>query len=219
MNDATQWEETESGYRLRAAEARKFDDPDAFVIMTFGSDATADTAFDCIVAAMRFGQMIAIRGDEENRILARELHHSGRVQFAPFVGLPFEAFAVAAVKAGNDPADAVGAPAGKTGNQLMEDDFADSSSRLALMGGPEFVDYCVAARTCALEGDVLEKFKEIVSKYPVEEEDEYMHFGVLIRERLIAQGLLPEGDPERYQYTVHHLASVLAVISPLRSQS
>ena len=45
---------------------------------------------------MRFG--VAIHGDEANRVLARELHDADRVRFTPFVGLPLDAFSMAAVK-------------------------------------------------------------------------------------------------------------------------
>jgi len=65
---------------------------------------------------------------------------------------------------------AVDAPTGKTGNEWTEDDFADSKSDLALKGGPEFVDVCKEAGNCELEGDILEKFKEILKKYPVKSE-------------------------------------------------
>jgi len=97
MSSETQWKETADGFTRGNAKAQRFPDVNAFVILTFGEDATAESAFECIAEAMRFGQ-IAIHGDESNRILARELHHADRVKFAPFVGLPFDAFGVAAIK-------------------------------------------------------------------------------------------------------------------------
>ena len=104
----------------------------------------------------------------------------------------------------------VGPPAGKTGNEWTEDDFSGSKSALALEGGPEFVAFCKDAGTCELEGEVLEKFKEILKKYPVESDEEFDHFAVVVRTRLIENGLLPKGDPERYQYKVSMLGMTLA---------
>ncbi len=104
----------------------------------------------------------------------------------------------------------VGPPSGKTGNEWTEDDFSDSKSALALQGGPEFVDFCKQVGTCELTGDVLEKFKEILKKHPVESDEEFDHFAVVVRTRLVENGLLPEGDPDRYQYKVSMLGMTLA---------
>lgn len=104
----------------------------------------------------------------------------------------------------------IGPPTGKTGNEWTEDDFSDSKSALALEGGPEFVGVCKDAGTCELAGDVLEKFKEILKRYPVENDEEFDHFAVVVRTRLIENGLLPEGDPERYQYKISMLGMTLA---------
>jgi hypothetical protein len=107
------------------------------------------------------------------------------------------------------PEGAIGPPIGKTGNQWTEADFAGSNSRLAKEGGPEFVAYCKEAGSCQLEGAVLDKFKEILAKYPVADSEEYDHFAVVVRQRLIEHGLLPQGDPERYQYSLSSLAIAL----------
>lgn len=102
-----------------------------------------------------------------------------------------------------------GEPTGKTGNEWNENDFSSSTSALALEGGPEFAEFCKEAKTCELQGDVLEKFKEILKKYPVTNDEEFDHFAVVVRTRLVENGLLPQGDPERYQYTVSMLAATL----------
>jgi hypothetical protein len=107
------------------------------------------------------------------------------------------------------PDGAIGPPTGKTGNQWTEEDFAGSNSRLAKEGGPEFVAACQAAGSCQLEGAVLDKFQEILAKYPVADSEEYDHFAVVVRQRLIENGLLPQGDPERYQYSLTSLAIAL----------
>lgn len=111
---------------------------------------------------------------------------------------------------GREAADAVGPPTGKTGNQWTEEDFSGSTSALALKGGPEFVEFCINAGTCGLEGEVLQTLQEILDRYPVSDSDDYDHFAVLVRTRLIKAGLLPEGDPQRYQYRVTHLAMALS---------
>jgi hypothetical protein len=110
---------------------------------------------------------------------------------------------------GNDVASRVGPPTGKTGNQLTEDDFSGASSALACEGGPEFVEFCVSNGSYEIEGDVLEKFKAVLAKYPVEDDDEYDHFAVVVRDGLISHGLLPEGDPQRYQYKVAQWAPLM----------
>jgi hypothetical protein len=97
MNSKGGWEQSDDAYKFGNATAKRFDEPNAFVIMSFGAGANADDAFDCMVAAMPFGQ-IAIHGDEANRVLARQLVDSDRVRFCPFIGLPFDAFGVAGVK-------------------------------------------------------------------------------------------------------------------------
>jgi hypothetical protein len=107
-------------------------------------------------------------------------------------------------------AAAVGPPAGATGNEWTEADFAGSDSRLAKEGGPEFVAACEAAGSCKLEGPVLDKLNDILAKYPVAAPEEYDHFSVVVREGLIGKGLLPQGDPERYQYQLTMLAGTLA---------
>ena len=97
MTQSAEWTKVDDHYELGDARAEMFDDIPAFVIRTFGADADADSAFECIVAAMPYGQ-IAIDGDEKNRVVARLLHEDKRVKFGPFVGLPFDAFCVAAIK-------------------------------------------------------------------------------------------------------------------------
>jgi hypothetical protein len=106
-------------------------------------------------------------------------------------------------------ASAIGPPTGATGNEWTESDFAGSESKLAKEGGPEFVDFCKNAGSCKLEGEVLDKLKDILAKYPVASDEEYDHFSVVVREGLIQHGLLPEGDPERYQYQLSMLAIAL----------
>jgi hypothetical protein len=98
MDGERQWQQTADGFTFGSAQAGWFDDEDAFVILTFGAEATADTALECIVAAARAGHKIVIRADEANRAVAGLLHDDGRVRFGPFVGLPFTAFAVQAIK-------------------------------------------------------------------------------------------------------------------------
>jgi hypothetical protein len=110
---------------------------------------------------------------------------------------------------GKDDSNAVGPPTGKTGNQFTEEDFAKSSP-LAAKGGVEFADFCASQRSCEIDGDVLEKFKAVLAKYPVSDEEEYDHFAVVVRDRLIAHGLLPKGDPARYQYKIAQWAPLMA---------
>jgi hypothetical protein len=111
----------------------------------------------------------------------------------------------------SDDSDSIGPPTGKTGNEWTEADFADSDSALAKQGGPEFVAFCKEAGTCELDGEVFEKLKEVFGKYPVENREEFDHFAVVVRDGLIENGLLPEGDPERYQYKLESLAIALGV--------
>ena len=111
---------------------------------------------------------------------------------------------------GHDVADRVGPPTGKTGNQLTESDFSESASALAIKGAAEFVDFCTSKGSCEIEGEVLEAFKAVLAKYPVTRDDEYEHFAVLVRDRLISCGLLPHDDPERYQYKIAQWAPLLA---------
>lgn len=104
----------------------------------------------------------------------------------------------------------VGPPAGKTGNQWTEEDFEHLDSELATVGGNEFADFCIAQGDCEITGEVLEKFKEVLKRYPTDDEDEYDFLGVVVRQRLIAANLLPPGDPQRYQYKVAQWGSSLA---------
>jgi hypothetical protein len=108
-----------------------------------------------------------------------------------------------------DDASGIGPPTGTTGNEWTESDFAGSESRLAKEGGPEFVEFCRKAGSCKIEGEVLDKLKDVLAKYPVGSDEEYDHFSVVVREGLIKNGLLPEGDPERYQYQLSMLAIAL----------
>lgn len=100
-----------------------------------------------------------------------------------------------------------------TGNEWTSEDFAGGNSPLVTIGANEFVAFCVSKGTCDLTGEVLEKFKEIIRQFPIEEDDEeedddddeydaQSHFAVVVRERLIDEGLLPKGDPNRYQYKI-----------------
>ena len=109
----------------------------------------------------------------------------------------------------SDDAAAIDPPTGKTGNEWTEADFAGSDSRLAKEGGPEFVAFCKDAGSCKIEGAVLDKLKDVLAKYPVAGDEEYDHFSVVVREGLIEHGLLPQGDPERYQYQLSMLAIAL----------
>jgi len=107
-------------------------------------------------------------------------------------------------------ADAIRLPTGKTGNQWVEGDFKGHDTALAVKGGPEFVAFCVQQGNCELDGKVLEKSREIIKKYPIPEEDEDCeddydaqdHFAVVVREGLIKAGLIPAGDPNRFQYKI-----------------
>lgn len=110
----------------------------------------------------------------------------------------------------SDGSSEVGPPTGKTGNQWEADDFADSSSKLALEGGPDFVAFCKDKGSCELKGPVLDKFKAVLAKYPVADSEEYDHFAVVIRDGLIESGLVEKGDPQRYQYKVSMMAIALS---------
>lgn len=111
---------------------------------------------------------------------------------------------------GNKRAKENGPSAGKTGNQWDQEDFQGHGAPLAVEGGPEFVEFCIQQGSCELDGNVLEKFKEIIKKYPISEDedesdDDYDpqdHFAVVVRQGLIEAGLLPAGDPDRYQYKI-----------------
>lgn len=105
--------------------------------------------------------------------------------------------------------DRIPSPQGKTGDQWEEDDFVGRATPLAIDGGAEFVKFCVQQGTCELDGKVLEKFKEIIRKYPIPEEedddedyDATEHFAVVVRQGLIDAGLIPAGDPDSYQYKI-----------------
>jgi hypothetical protein len=76
-------------------------------------------------------------------------------------------------------------------------------------GAKEFVDFCISHRTCELTGVVLEKFRDVIRRFPIDDEEEgaddydaQSHFAVVVRERLISAGLVPTGDPDRYQYKI-----------------
>ena len=111
---------------------------------------------------------------------------------------------------GNDVANKVGPPTGKTGNHRTEDDFSHLRSALAEQGGLEFAEFCKSKGTCELDGEILEGFKAVLSKYPIADDEEYDYFAVVVRDQLIAQALLPAGDPERYQYKVAQWAPLMA---------
>lgn len=102
-----------------------------------------------------------------------------------------------------------GKPPAKTGNQQNEQDFNHLKSDLATKGGPAFANHCIAQGNCELKGDILEKLKSVLKKYPVEDEDEYDFFAVVVRDRLIAEGLLEIDDPKRFQYQLVHLINLL----------
>ena len=104
----------------------------------------------------------------------------------------------------------VGPPTGRTGNLWTEDDFSHLESKLATAGGNEFADFCIEQGNCDITGDVLDKFKEILKRFPAADEEEYDYLGVVVRQRLIAANLLPDGDPERYQYKISTWGSSLA---------
>ena len=111
---------------------------------------------------------------------------------------------------GNNPSKNPTMPTAKTGNQWTSNDFSSGTSPLVAIGSEEFVAFCISKGTCELTGEVLEKFKDIIRRFPIEDgdddsatDDDYdpqSHFCVVVRERLISAGLLPKGDPERYQY-------------------
>jgi hypothetical protein len=109
---------------------------------------------------------------------------------------------------GRDVANTIGPPTGKTGNQFTADDFPNPSA-LAKQGGAEFADFCASQGSCEIEGDVLDKFKAVLAKYPVSDDEEYDHFAVVVRDRLISHGLLPKGDPARYQYKIAQWAPLM----------
>lgn len=104
----------------------------------------------------------------------------------------------------------VGPPSGKTGNLLTESDFSHLDSKLATVGGNEFAAFCIKQGNCDLTDNVLVKFKEILERFPATDEEEYDFLGVVVRQRLIAAKLLPEGDPKRYQYRISTWGSSLA---------
>jgi hypothetical protein len=104
----------------------------------------------------------------------------------------------------------VGPPTGKTGNLWTESDFSHLDSQLATVGGNEFAAFCIEQGNCDITGDVLVKFKEILKRFPVKDEEEYDFLGVVVRQRLVAAKLLPDGDPERYQYKISTWGSSLA---------
>ncbi len=107
----------------------------------------------------------------------------------------------------------VGPPMGKTGNLWTESDFSHLDSKLATIGGNDFADFCIEQGNYDIVGDVLVKFKEILKRFPVSDEEEYDFLGVVVRQRLVAAKLLPEGDPERYQYKISTWGSSLAKYS------
>lgn len=104
----------------------------------------------------------------------------------------------------------VGPPTGKTGNLWTESDFSHLDSKLATIGGSEFAAFCIEQGNCDITGNVLVKFKEILKRFPVNDEEEYDFLGVVVRQRLIAAKLLPAGDPDRYQYKISTWGSGLA---------
>ncbi len=104
----------------------------------------------------------------------------------------------------------VGPPTGKTGNEWTEDDFSHLQSELATVGGNEFADFCISQGNSDIAGDVLDKSKEILKRFPTDDEEEYDFLGVVVRQRLLAAALLPTGDPERYQYKIAQWGSSLA---------
>ncbi|MCC9604204.1 hypothetical protein LOC67_26925 [Stieleria sp. JC731] len=96
----------------------------------------------------------------------------------------------------------IGPPTGKMGFQKTTDDYAHLDSRLATEGAIEFVDFCILKGDCQLEGETTEKFREVLAKYPASDDEEYDLLGVVVRDKLTSAGLLPIGDPERYQYKI-----------------
>src|SRR5688572_4306480 len=108
----------------------------------------------------------------------------------------------------NGNGDSTMGPTGKTGNQLTENDFADSQAPLALRGGPEFVEFCKEKKTCELQGEIVEKLTAVVKQYPASDPRDVDHFAVVVRQRLIEAGLVPKDDPNRYQYQLAQLATI-----------
>lgn len=108
-----------------------------------------------------------------------------------------------------DGSETIGPPTGKTGNEWTQEDFAHLDSTLATEGSAEFIAFCQKAGTCELKGEVFEQFKEILKKYPVESDEEYDYFAVVVRDELMEIGLIPPGDPGRYQYRITSLVIAL----------
>ncbi len=54
----------------------------------------------------------------------------------------------------------------KTGNLWTESDFSHLDSQLATVGGNEFAAFCIEQGNCEMTGNVLDKFKEILKRFP-----------------------------------------------------
>ncbi len=99
-------------------------------------------------------------------------------------------------------------PTGKTGNQWTESDFAAGESTEVVSLASEFAQFCITKGSCDLNGEVLDKLVSVIRRFPAtsdddDADDEYdpqSHFSVIVRDKLIAAGLVPKGDPNRYQY-------------------
>jgi hypothetical protein len=93
---------------------------------------------------------------------------------------------------------------GKTANTWTSEDFQAQES-LILHGAPEFIQFCVTRGNCEFDQELIAKFQDIVSRYPLvesegDEIDPQEQFAVVVRDGLIDAGLIPNGDPMRYQY-------------------
>jgi hypothetical protein len=93
---------------------------------------------------------------------------------------------------------------GKTANEWTSEDF-QAQDPLILRGAPEFIQFCISRGNCEFDQELIAMFQEIVGKYSfIESDDDQIdppeQFAVFVRDGLIDAGLIPKGDPARYQY-------------------